>query len=328
MNPGAEQNMPVGIGPSALFPDLVLLSQDRGRKLQAIVEIETGESVNHLEALAQWAHYGRVRAAFHLYVPAGMVDVARRLTEDNQIHVAEIWSYHVVGDEPRFTLVHRNREPISAQAKARPMSKAIAKRRRRSPPPPDREAGRQSGGTAARQTQPKARPAKATAKAKPKSKAQAERREGEEGRAEEKEEVTLAFLRFSRDKRGVESFYARAPTTNRRGKVRPRVLYWFRTPPDVKVGRAAVRCRRAPRARSAESRHHFDWRAIVETPIPSADADKWRERRRAERAAKHAAARAEEEAGGAPEDAEAESAASASAGRRPSPILQQRRTIG
>ena len=110
----------IGTGPAALFPDLVLLSQDRGHRLQAIVEIETGESVNHLEALAQWAHYGRVRAAFHLYVPAGMVDVARRLTEDNQIHVAEIWSYHVVGDEPRFTLVHRNKEAISAQAKARP----------------------------------------------------------------------------------------------------------------------------------------------------------------------------------------------------------------
>jgi hypothetical protein len=127
MNPGAEQNMPVGVGPTALFPDIVLLSQDRGRKLQIIVEIETGESVNHLEALAQWAHYSRVRAAFHLYVPSGMVEVARRLTEDNQIHVAEIWSYHVVGDEPRFTLVHRNREAISAQAKARPMPKPAPK---------------------------------------------------------------------------------------------------------------------------------------------------------------------------------------------------------
>src|SRR3979490_827203 len=42
MNPGAEQNMPVGVGPTALFPDIVLLSQDRGRKLQIIVEIETG----------------------------------------------------------------------------------------------------------------------------------------------------------------------------------------------------------------------------------------------------------------------------------------------
>ena len=127
MNPGVEQNMPVGTGPTALYPDLVLLSQDRGHRLQVIVEVETGESVNHLEALAQWAHYGRVRAAFHLYVPAGMVDVARRLTEDNQIHVAEIWSYHVVGDEPRFTLVHRNREAISPQARARPVVRPVAK---------------------------------------------------------------------------------------------------------------------------------------------------------------------------------------------------------
>ena len=127
MNPGVEQNMPVGTGPSAVFPDLVLLSQDRGHRLQVIVEIETGESVNHLEALAQWAHYGRIRAAFHLYVPAGMVDVARRLCEDNQIHVAEIWSYHIVGDEPRFTIVHRSREAISPHARVKPIVKPMVK---------------------------------------------------------------------------------------------------------------------------------------------------------------------------------------------------------
>src|SRR4051812_49517695 len=79
-------------------------------------------------------------------------------------------------------------------------------------------------------------------------------------------------------------------TTNRRGKVRPRVLYWYRSPPDIKVGRepfdAAVR--RALEAQNPDIA--FDWRAITDTPIPSADADKWRERRRAERAAKHATA--------------------------------------
>jgi hypothetical protein len=75
-----------------------------------VVEVETGESVNHLEALAQWAHFSKVRAAFHLYVPGGMVDVARRLCEDDHIYVSEIWSYHTVGDQVRFTLVHRNRE--------------------------------------------------------------------------------------------------------------------------------------------------------------------------------------------------------------------------
>ena len=56
MNPGNEQNVPVGTGASAIYPDLVLVSQERGQRLQAVVEVETGESVNHLEALAQWAH--------------------------------------------------------------------------------------------------------------------------------------------------------------------------------------------------------------------------------------------------------------------------------
>jgi hypothetical protein len=110
MNPGVEQNMAVGVGPAAVYPDLVLLSPDRGRRLQAVIEVETGESVNHLEALAQWTVYSRLKAAFHLYVPAGMVDVARRLSEDNNVHPSEIWSYHIVGDQPRFTLVHRSRE--------------------------------------------------------------------------------------------------------------------------------------------------------------------------------------------------------------------------
>ena len=152
MNPGAEQNMPVGAGPAAIYPDLVLLSQDGRHRLQVIVEIETGESVNRLEALAQWAHYGRVRAAFHLYVPAAMIDVARRLCEDNQIHVAEIWSYHIIGDEPRFTLVHRNREAAKAPARARPGLKPTEPAAKRSASP--RKA-------AARAKPAKARPAKA-----------------------------------------------------------------------------------------------------------------------------------------------------------------------
>ena len=46
-----------------------------------------------------------------------MVDVARRLCEDNQIHVNEIWSFHMVGDEVRFTLVQRSRE-VAPQVRA------------------------------------------------------------------------------------------------------------------------------------------------------------------------------------------------------------------
>jgi hypothetical protein len=120
INPGAEQNAAVGNGDASVYPDLVLQSPERGHRLQAIVEVETGESVNHLEALAEWAHFSRLRAAFHLYVPAGMIDVARRLCLDNQIRVDEIWSYHTFGDEVRFTNVHRSREPVAPAPPPRP----------------------------------------------------------------------------------------------------------------------------------------------------------------------------------------------------------------
>jgi hypothetical protein len=133
MNPGAQQNEAVGSGPAATYPDLVLLSQERGRRLQGVIEVETGESVNHLEALAQWAHFARLRAPFHLYVPAAMVDVARRLAEENHIHVNEIWSYHAIGDEIRFTLVLRSRETPAAAARARRAARPAAKRPARTP---------------------------------------------------------------------------------------------------------------------------------------------------------------------------------------------------
>jgi hypothetical protein len=133
MNPGVEQNAAVGAGASAIYPDLVLSSQERGHRLQVVVEVETGESVNHLEALAQWAHFAKLRAAFHLYVPAGMVDVARRLSEDNRIHIAEIWSYHSVGDDVRFTLVHRNREAQPVVRPPRPAARAASVPARKPP---------------------------------------------------------------------------------------------------------------------------------------------------------------------------------------------------
>jgi len=93
----------------------------------------------------------------------------------------------------------------------------------------------------------------------------------------------LAFLRFTRDKRGYEHFYLVEATTNRRGKTKARVLYWFRTPPGVKVGREPFDpdVRRALELQNPGV--HFDWRKIIETPIPSADVERWRERRRLER---------------------------------------------
>jgi hypothetical protein len=95
----------------------------------------------------------------------------------------------------------------------------------------------------------------------------------------------MAFLRFTRDKRGYEYFYL-VHSSQRRGRSTSRVLYWFRTPPNVKVGREPFdeHIRRELEKQNPDV--DFDWRKILETPIPSADAEKWRERRRAERAAK------------------------------------------
>jgi hypothetical protein len=118
-NVGDEQTAGVRVGAGQMFPDLVLTSQDRARRVETIVEVETGESVNHLEAMAQWAQFGRFRAAFHLYVPANMVDVARRLCADNKVSVAELWSYHTIGDQTRFTLVQRSAPAAERQPRPR-----------------------------------------------------------------------------------------------------------------------------------------------------------------------------------------------------------------
>jgi hypothetical protein len=107
-NIGEDQSTSVKIGQMQIFPDLILTSTDRGHKIMGTVEVETSESVNHLEARSQWAHLGRARAPFHLYVPAGSVDIARRLAAENQVNVSEIWTYHTIGDQTRFTLVHRS----------------------------------------------------------------------------------------------------------------------------------------------------------------------------------------------------------------------------
>ena len=49
----------------------------------------------------------------------------------------------------------------------------------------------------------------------------------------------MPYLRFSRDGRGYENTYV-FHTAKKDGKTRPRMLYWFRTPPSVKVGRVPL----------------------------------------------------------------------------------------
>lgn len=107
VNLGNEQTAPVGAGTDAQYPDLVLMSAGSSRKLAGVVEVETSESVNQLEAMAQWARLGRLPVEFHLYVPAAVAGVARRLCADHHIGVTEIWTFHTLGDQVRFSQIHR-----------------------------------------------------------------------------------------------------------------------------------------------------------------------------------------------------------------------------
>ena len=104
----------------------------------------------------------------------------------------------------------------------------------------------------------------------------------------------MAYLKFSRDRRGYENFYLLQPSN--RGKSRPRVLYWFRTPPGVKVGRSPFDSEMRRELEAKNPGVDFDWEAITSTPIPPpVEPERWRERRRVERAFR-ASSQAEESA--------------------------------
>ena len=95
----------------------------------------------------------------------------------------------------------------------------------------------------------------------------------------------MPFVRVSRDKRGYDHFFLVQPV-GARDRTRQQVLYWFRTPPNVRVGREpfdeAVR-------RALETQYPgiaFDWEQLRHTPVPAPLPEYWRERRRAEKAAR------------------------------------------
>jgi hypothetical protein len=127
INPGAEQNASVPVGQLMMYPDLVLFSQERSRRLEGTIEVETGESVNTLEAMAQWGPFGRLRAPFVLYVPPNALDTARRLCTEHHVVVSEIWTYHTAADQVRFTMVHRAPDAPQPRLKAEPAAAKTAK---------------------------------------------------------------------------------------------------------------------------------------------------------------------------------------------------------
>ena len=107
VNVGDEQTAGVKVGPGQMFPDLVLTSQDKGHRLEGLIEVETGESVNHLEAMKNkafffgTADYARKERPVGFSVnqggqtpPAGSADLVNRFVSD----LKTLYGYTVPGD--------------------------------------------------------------------------------------------------------------------------------------------------------------------------------------------------------------------------------------
>ena len=174
INPGVEHNASVGINDLTMYPDLVLYTPDKARKLQGTIEVETTESINTLEAMAEWGPFSRLKVPFHLYVPPNTIDTVRRLCAEHQIVAAEIWTYHTAVDQVRFTMVDRSPEAASAAARAaaREAKKAASEPAPAKPaaskPAPSKPAPAMKKPAALKKSAKPARPAKAVKKAAPK----------------------------------------------------------------------------------------------------------------------------------------------------------------
>lgn len=121
INKGDARDYALKIGQGTFFPDLIL--QEAG-KLAGVIEIETGESTNNLEALAQWVHFGKSKAPFSLYVPVLAYDAARRFCEQNQVTVSEIWTYRPLMDGFDLVKVFQDPQAVAKSGKG-PLAKVV-----------------------------------------------------------------------------------------------------------------------------------------------------------------------------------------------------------
>jgi hypothetical protein len=167
INVGDEQVAPVKIGANTFWPDVVLMD---GKKLAGLVEVESGESVNNLEAMAQWVHFSRARVPFHLYVPVHAVDAARRFCLANDARVSEVWTYRAAMDG--FDLVRAFHDPGAATARHAARPNQQAPKPTASKAAPAKPAASAKSGAASRG---KAKPAKKAAKSPAKAPARAKK---------------------------------------------------------------------------------------------------------------------------------------------------------
>jgi hypothetical protein len=170
---GLEPPTPVKLGAGTFYPDVVLTS---AKKLAGLVEVETGESVNNLEVMAQWVHFSKARVPFHLYVPVHGYEAAKRLCDGYHVSVSELWTYRPTHEGFDLVRMHADasaaRTPATASAgpaRAKPAVPAVAA------PKPDVKPAPKAAAPAVKPTKPapkakpaaRPKPARVTVKSKP-----------------------------------------------------------------------------------------------------------------------------------------------------------------
>lgn len=144
INPGNEQNQSISVGDLVVFPDLLVFAEGT-KRLLITVEVETGESVNPIEARAEWGNFSKLKVPMHLYVPPACVEAVKRICDEYQILVSELWTYTTTFDQIRFTQVSKspdapvvkiperaaasgsgNGKPAVVKTKAAPVARPVA----------------------------------------------------------------------------------------------------------------------------------------------------------------------------------------------------------
>lgn len=177
INPGNEQNQSITVGDLVVYPDVLIFAEGT-KKLLGTIEVETGESVNSLEARAEWAVFCKLKVPVHLYVPTASVDAARRLCAEYAIPVAELWTFHTTFDQVRFTMIYRSPDApvvkVGAPAPLRQGSggqaQKVGAKRAAAKPAPTKSAPAKPVQKPAAKAKPVAKP-RPVAKAKPAAKA-------------------------------------------------------------------------------------------------------------------------------------------------------------
>lgn len=107
----------------------------------------------------------------------------------------------------------------------------------------------------------------------------------------------MPFLRYERDRRGNLSTYL-VHTFRKGGKPHSLVLYWFRSPPNVRVGRLAID---DDTIRTIEELHPdlaFDWPTLLSQRPPPLEMKKWTSKRRQDKTPKKGSAGGGRRSGG------------------------------